>query len=469
MNQERLVTWLRRRRNLWLLFAAGFAIRLVLAATSDGLQFDVLLFQQWAGRLADRGPGQFYEPGYFVDYPPGYLYVLLALGKVSQVVTGGAPPVALLKLPAIAADLGVALLASALAMSVTPRTPSQRRTIGIVAAAAILFNPALILLSAVWGQVDSILALLVMAGIYVLTTGRPSFGREAMGIGLLAVVVATKPQAVFALPVVAVVLIHRHLGTRPARFAWPALVRLIALMVFGYIVIAMMFLPFGVQPAEIPGFYRAAGSVYPFTSLWAFNGWGVVGFYRPDIGSGAVTVAGVPAFYFGLILFAAVTIAIAARAWQSLARGAQPTAVAVFGFVAVTCAAFALLTRSHERYLYLAVAGLASFVTVRPLRWAFLVLSISYFLNLHFVYVYFSQHSIPPGSAWTIQPLYDALFGSTNNAWQLKFLSGVIATMCGLVAAVGWRWLERHPAQSASAPLPHAGTSTQPQGELEHA
>lgn len=435
--------FLRGWGGLCLLFGVGLGIRLLLAATTEGLQFDVLLFREWSERLAQRGPGQFYAPGYFVDYPPGYLYVLLVLGKVSHALTGSAPPIVLLKLPAIAADLGVALLASALAVSIA-RQPSQRRTIGIVAASAILFNPALILLSAVWGQVDSMLALFVLSSIYLIAAGRPNLLREASGIVLLAIVLATKPQAIFALPIVAVVLIHRYTGggqfLRRSRPVVP--LRLGAWLALGYLVIALMFAPFGVSAREVPEFYRTAGSVYPFTSLWAFNAWGVLGFYRPDTGPGAEAVAGIPALYAGLLAFGIVTILLALLAWRSLARGAAPAAVAAFGVVAVTCAAFALLTRSHERYLYLAVAGLAPFVGVRSLRWALIALSGLYFLNIHFVYVYFSQHAVPPGGAWTIQPLYGALFGAARDAWQLKLLSAVTATACLGTALVGWRWLE---------------------------
>ena len=444
MRLERAAIWVQTWRGLLCLFALGLAVRLVLAATTNGLFFDVSLFRQWSDRLVARGPSLFYEPGYFVDYPPGYLYVLLVLGHASRVLTGGAPPVPLLKLPAILADLGVAVIAVLLAARMSRGDSARWPGIRAAAAAAILLNPGLILVSAVWGQVDSILALLVMAGLYVLSAGRPRIAGEAAGILLLAVVIATKPQAVFALPVVAVVLIHRHLVDRrsgPARWL-NASARIGLLLVLGYAVIAVMFGPFGVGPRDIPGFYRNSGSVYPFTSLWAFNLWGVAGFYRPDVGPGAVAIGGVAAFYAGLIALAAFTIALAVRAWRTLTSGVDATAVAMFGVVAVTCAAFALLTRSHERYLYLAVAGLAPFVGIRPFRWALATLSALYLLNVHFVYVFFSQHSIPPGGAWTIQPLYDAIFGTTREAWQLKVLSAMTATACLVVACLGWRWLD---------------------------
>jgi hypothetical protein len=180
--------------------------------------------------------------------------------------------------------------------------------------------------------------------------------------------------------------------------------------------------------------------VYPLTSLWAFNVWGVVGFYRPDAGSGTVALAGVSAYHIGLLLFVAGAIAVAARSWRSLARHVPDAPVATFGTVALTSVGFALLTRSHERYLYLAVVALAPFVGCRRLRWAFVALSVCFLLDVHFAYVLFSQHH-----ASTIGPVYDALFGKARDAWQRKALSGITAAVCAAVAGTGWRSLERDP------------------------
>ena len=208
-----------------------------------------------------------------------------------------------------------------------------------------------------------------------------------------------------------------------------------------------MFAPFGVGPTAIPGFYRRAGSVYEFTSLWAFNVWGAVGFYRRDVEPGAVTVGGVAVYYVGLVTFAVATIALMVQAWQALARRADANAVAVFGAVAVTCVAFALLTRMHERYLYLAVAGLAPLVGYRAFRRAVAIMSILFFLNVHFVYVLFAGPS-SQDHAWTIRPVYNALFGLTKDAWQRKALSIATAMACLAVATLGWRWLDQHGAPS---------------------
>ena len=97
---KRLVWRLDTPVGLALMFSAALVLR-VLLAPHLGFYGDVRLYRLWAERLADVGPGDFYTPGQFADYPPGYLYVLWVIGKISA-----SPGYLLLKLPAILGDLG---------------------------------------------------------------------------------------------------------------------------------------------------------------------------------------------------------------------------------------------------------------------------------------------------------------------------------------------------------------------------
>src|SRR5467141_2841535 len=84
--------------------AAMFALALllrVLIAPHAGFYGDLRLFQTWATQLREVGPHKFYAQSQFADYPPGYLYVLWLIGKISAT-----PGYLLLKLPVIFADLG---------------------------------------------------------------------------------------------------------------------------------------------------------------------------------------------------------------------------------------------------------------------------------------------------------------------------------------------------------------------------
>src|SRR5207249_588443 len=63
------------------LITVGVALRL-LTLRSPGFPSDVGTFQAWAEHLVQVGPGGFYAPDYFSDYPPAYLYVLWLFGAV---------------------------------------------------------------------------------------------------------------------------------------------------------------------------------------------------------------------------------------------------------------------------------------------------------------------------------------------------------------------------------------------------
>ena len=85
---------------------------------------------------------------------------------------------------------------------------------------------------------------------------------------------------------------------------------------------------------------------------------------------------------WGLALFGAAYVLILARYWR------RPDVQAfIWAAFAIAFAAYMLPTRVHERYLLpaLTLAALAAALAPR-LRWFFAALSVSYFINLYWVY-----------------------------------------------------------------------------------
>ena len=85
---------------------------------------------------------------------------------------------------------------------------------------------------------------------------------------------------------------------------------------------------------------------------------------------------------WGLALFGAAYVLILVRYWR------RPDAQAfIWAAFAIAFAAYMLPTRVHERYLLpaLTLAALAAALAPR-LRWFFAALSVSYFINLYWVY-----------------------------------------------------------------------------------
>ncbi len=156
------------------MFATAFLIRVALAPFT-GFKEDMTLFQGWAARLDEVGLRHFYTEGQFADYPPGYLYVLWLTSKLSAT-----PGYLLLKLPAIVADLGVAWLAGVFAVRLARRPVSRWWPIRLPRHCRRLFNPAVFGVSAIWGQVDSVPTLFVLASLLLLFTYPRSLQYETL-------------------------------------------------------------------------------------------------------------------------------------------------------------------------------------------------------------------------------------------------------------------------------------------------
>ncbi len=411
-------------------------------------------FGAWAGTLGELGPWNFYPfdkpDGFFVDYPPGYLYVLWILGWVSDALRGSTPPELWLKLPPIFADLGLAWLVGLAAERLAPGRPGTRpipmRTLG---AATILLNPAIFFVSAVWGQADSVLAVLVVGGFLLLGTGAQNLRREAAAMVLLAVAIGTKPQAIFAIPIVVLLLVWRHVrhgidaaeGVRDKRrAAWLGWGRVALLGALAVLTGILLFLPFKLFPLRAVEFYSQASGTYRNTSIFAFNFWGAVGFWRPDSGADAYTFLGVAVVWWGIALFVSFGALVLARAWASLRSGQDEGRVLFFGGVAITLVSFAVVTRVHERYLFLPVALLATLSGLRWLRRAFVALSVLYLINVYFPWVYYLRTVKRP--AITFGGAFDVFYGTDIYGTRIRALCLLTGLVCMLIAWRGWRTIE---------------------------
>ncbi|MDQ4024592.1 MAG: hypothetical protein M3217_03740, partial [Actinomycetota bacterium] len=439
--------WAATPAGLATMFVSGFLLR-VLLARGGGFPADIAIFQSWAARLAEVGPGDFYAPDVFADYPPGFLYVLWPLGELGNAVFGGVVPPFLLKLTAIVADVALAYVVMRLASVVAAARGLDRWWVPPAAAAAILFNPPIVFLSSVWGQVDTVAALYVLGGILLFVKDGASARSEAAGAALLALAFATKPQTAFLFPVIALVLVMRHAGRRPLDVGAAALRLGVPAGVFVVVWLGLA-LPFSLGAGELVSFYGEAGSTYPFTSVWAFNFWGVAGFWRPDSGVGAFEVFGMAAAALGMVAFGAAACYVLIRAFGEI-RGRRPDAeVVLAGGAALVCLSFALLTRIHERYLFLALACLAPLVVYRYARIALAALSGLYMLNLFFPWVYYVEQA--GRTTLKIGWLFDAVYGTAQDSVQKKLLSLVTAMVCVAVALKVWDFLKAAPARAARA------------------
>lgn len=169
-----------------LLLLGALALRLALGYNSDGFSVDMDTFKSWGMTLGRVGLSEIYQQDMFLDYPPGYLYVLMLLEKIRQwthLAWEGQMYTLVMKLPSIGADLlcGGALLWLG------------RRKLGdraaLLVSAAYLFCPAVFVNSVQWGQADSFCTMILVCSALLL------YGEKWIPSGLLyGLAVICKPQ-----------------------------------------------------------------------------------------------------------------------------------------------------------------------------------------------------------------------------------------------------------------------------------
>ena len=371
---------------LGILLALGLALRLIIAYVllpGSGFKVDVASFNGWAVELARNGPFGIYDRPIFIDYTPGYLYVLWGLGLVSQFLGGvGAAPGALLKLPPILADLGLAVAVFLLASDL-----GARRRPALAAAAAVLFVPVTWFDSAVWSQVDSVGTLVLLLAVRDLWRGRDE--RAAL---LTTVAAIIKPQFGILIPLAAILILRRNLVTRPPGHG-PR--RLVTTTVVGLATAQLLCLPFGLTIVGLVRQILDTAAGYPWLTVNAFNPWALLsqdgaglalnGTWIRDItqaganGGPGFLVLGVPAIVIGSGLLLALIGVLAATIWR---RDDRRTFLVALTVMAI--AFFVLPTRVHERYLFPFFALGAVLVAVSP-RWTpvYVVLAIANSANLY--------------------------------------------------------------------------------------
>lgn len=354
----------RLKTAVWGLLLMGLALRLLLAPFSGGYATDMNTFKAWASHAASGGLAHFYDTDMFVDYPPGYIYVLYILGKVQsalQLAMDSRATLLLMKLPAMLADVATSGLLFGMARKRLRLSPG----LAFGAALLYLFNPAVLVNSTIWGQVDSFFTLFLLLTLNAVSTGR----LERAG-GLFALAVLVKPQALIFTPVLLFAFWQAKSWQRFGRStAW------------GLGVFAAGILPFSfvLKPWWFIKLYAETLMSYPYATLNAFNLYALLtANWKPQTD----TFLLVSYQAWGtLFIFVAVGLAFYffRRAKHNL--GGLPYYIALV----LISTMFLFGAKMHERYWFPALAlALAVFFHLkdrRMLGW-FLGLSVCHFLNV---------------------------------------------------------------------------------------
>lgn len=203
-----------------IIVALAFILRIVIAYFTKGFNVDVNCFSSWAMDVYRLGASDFYSPDYFCDYLPGYINVLYLLGFIKDIfgiAYDSAVWITILKTPAIIADVLISILAYKLAK----KKSGEKKSFIILLITA--FNPLLIFNSAVWGQIDSIMLMLILVTFYLYFSNKKILAGLIYGISIL-----VKTQCLMVGPILAIIYIYDIIKKRDMKTVRDAVFAVIA-------------------------------------------------------------------------------------------------------------------------------------------------------------------------------------------------------------------------------------------------
>ncbi len=337
---------------VWILGAA-LVLRFLLSFFGT-LSLDQGTFIAWSNILVRDGFKNFYNG--WSDYLPGYLYFLWGLGKVNSL--GIVSQSILYKLPANIADL----LTGFLIFKILAKSKGEKW--GIVGAVIYLFNPAILANSSLWGQVDSLTALTSILSIYLLPINY-ILSAVALSVGTL-----IKPQVAFVFPVIIFLMLKNK----------NKFIDYLVYGITGLLIFVGGFIPFWNHGNLISFIYERLGisaNQYSYTSVNAFNFWGLIGFWRPD--NIYFQVAG-----YGVVLVLTIFLFFKLR---KVKNPEYYLLSFVFG------ASFIFFTRMHERHLLPIFAPLTIVAIENPiLLIPYIGFSLTYISNLYYAYIWITEN-----------------------------------------------------------------------------
>jgi hypothetical protein len=374
-----------------------------LVLPGPGLAGDLALFISWASTIARTGLGHAYDLP--LSFPPVLPWIWSGLALVDPGLghaNPGEPGIAaLMKLPATLADAG---MAGAVAWWFR-----SRPRLAIAGGLAILLAPAMVYISAWWGQFESIYVLPALLAAMLAIRGH----RDTAAV-LLAVSLMSKPQALpLAVPLAAWFV---------ATSGWRGLARAVLVGGATVAVLWLPFVPFGGPAAYLGSLRHLSEQTYGVISLRAWNPWWLAQLSvrgQDFVSDGIAAVGPLTLRDVGAAVAAVLLLYVAFR----VAR--RPTAEGLlWGMTAAALVAFVSLTTMHERYSYPALVFL---VLLWPQR-----LAIATWIALLVVVTLNVVAAVPPqGDPGSLVPLY----GPIGAIGSIAITLCAVATLVGLARA----------------------------------
>lgn len=406
----RITNNIKKNLVLYYLLLSGFLLRLIFA-TFPSFHIDADTNFAWSLRVVELGFGKFYAPDVWTNYTPGMIYVFYVLGVLKNLFSLSSDQFyLLLKIPSILTDVTLGFFVYKQLLK------TATRRIAFVGLGLCLFNPIFIFNSSIWGAFDAPLTLFTFISIYFLSEAKKSssayyLARRKLILSSIFIGIALliKPQAIALTPVFGLFILKNFSISNILKLSIPAL-----------LVVIILSLPFFPRD-PIFGFFNlfiTMAQDYKGNSLFAYNTWGMFGFWIED----STNLGFLSYRVWGLLLLSLFWIFFYMLFFKSKFDAFTLSTLAFLAF-------FFLPTRVHERYLFSAIP----FLVLTALQFkskilivSLILLSALHTINLYYVYVYYNEFYLKLPKILYIPGFYEFL------EMQGKLLS-VISTLLFLV------------------------------------
>ena len=276
----------------FLLLSLG--LRMILSCLIEGYAVDVNCFSSWGYTMAHFGPTRFYQQTSFCDYPPLYMYVIGLNSWLSALLqTGSGLTRLIFRFIPCLCDVAACWIL----LFLPKNNITKSRYFGWMII-LLSFNPATIVNSAAWGQMDSVLCLLLVL-VAICAVER----KWIRAIAFFVTAVLVKPQALMLGFLGLTYMILAAVREKEDRK------RILIGTGIGLLLMAVFILPFGIgqEPGWLVSRYADTLASYPYATINTANMYYLLGGNWSSIESAAH--AGAPAFLalacaaFGVVRF----------------------------------------------------------------------------------------------------------------------------------------------------------------------
>jgi Gpi18-like mannosyltransferase len=415
-NRQRGNTLVKKQDHIWIFIGiAAFAliVRMIIAYQMPGYKTDVDCFRAWAVYAYDGGLGIFYNGDFFADYPPLYVYLLSFLGFIRDAAGIDASSAGyglMVKMPAMILDIVFAYFIYRLAEK------EINAKAGLFLSALVLLNPAVMANSALWGQVDIFITVLMVLTLYMLYKNKLFLSSVLFLLALL-----LKPQAIMIAPVLLFVFIRNIIVSKDKLKAF-------LLLAYSLLAMAALFfiipLPFGMdkEPLWLVGRFMETMSQYQYASLNAMNVYSLAGLNFAPYAEHVFL--GLPLNVWGFIFVGVICVY---ALWLYIKNPSRKYIFIVAAFIVYSV--FEFTHSMHERYLFVVpILMLVAYIFIRDRRLLSCTLMVFGILLVNqCISLYYYQMVIPAEACIAVSAIGLAVYAYTAYVFTMLALKPPVA------------------------------------------